>query len=100
VTQSLLVIEHEADSGASMLGERFRHHGFALDVRVPVKRNLPSTAEGYVAVLSLGASPSVNDADAAWWLDPHLGLLRDADARQIPIFGVCFGAQALAVALG
>jgi GMP synthase-like glutamine amidotransferase len=96
----VLVIEHEADSGAAMLGERFQAHGFELDVRVPVKRNLPKSTEGYAAVLSLGASPSVNDTDAAWWLEPHLALLRDADQRGVPVLGVCFGAQALAVALG
>ncbi len=96
----MLVIEHEADSGAAMLGDRARSHGIELDVRIPTAKNLPESAEGYDAVLSLGASPGVNDPDVGWWLDAHLDLLRDADRRGIPIFGVCFGAQALAVALG
>lgn len=98
--QTVLVIEHEADSGAAMLGQRFRFHGYELDVRVPVEQNLPSSTEGYSAVLSLGASSSVTDASARWWLEPHLDILRDADTRHVPVFGVCFGAQALAVALG
>ncbi len=96
----MLVIEHEADSGAAMLGDRARWHGIDLDVRVPTAKNLPESTEGYDAVLSLGASPGVNDPDVAWWLDAHLDLLRDADRRAIPVFGVCFGAQALSVALG
>ena len=83
-----------------MLGDRARWHGINLDVRTPVARNLPATVEGYDAVLSLGASPGVNDPDVGWWLDAHLELLRDADRRGVAVFGVCFGAQALAVALG
>lgn len=94
------MIEHEADSGAAMLGDRARWHGIELDVRIPTVKNLPATAEGYDAVLSLGASPGVNDPDVAWWLDAHLDLLRDADRRGVAVFGVCFGAQALSVALG
>lgn len=96
----MLVIEHEADSGAALLGDRARWHGIDLDVRIPTAKNLPATAEGYHAVLSLGASPGVNDPDVGWWLEDHLGLLRDADRRGVAVFGVCFGAQALSVALG
>lgn len=96
----LLVIEHETDSGSALLGKRAEEVGFTLDVRVPKDLALPPTAVGFDAILSLGASPSVNDPDAGPWLNPHLCLLRDANERGVPIFGVCFGAQALAVALG
>ena len=96
----MLVIEHEADSGAAMLGDRAMWHGIDLDVRIPTAKNLPESAEGFDAVLSLGASPGVNDPEAGWWLDAHLDLLRDADRRGVAVFGVCFGAQALSVALG
>lgn len=96
----LLVIEHESDSGAALLGRRAVERGFTLDVRVPKEITLPTTTEGYDAVLSLGASPSVNDPAVSGWLQPLVALLQDADARAVPILGVCFGAQTLAVALG
>lgn len=96
----LLVIEHESDSGAALLGRRAVERGFDLDVRVPKQLALPSTTEEYDAVLSLGASPSVNDPAISPWFEPHVALLRDANKRSVPILGVCFGAQALAVALG
>lgn len=96
----LLVIEHEADSGAALLGRRAVERGFALDVCVPSELNLPPTTETYDALLSMGASPSVNDPGISDWFVHHLALLRDADERSVPVFGVCFGAQALAVALG
>lgn len=96
----LLVIQHEADSGAALLGRRAVERGFVLDVHVPSDLTLPPTTETYDALLSMGASPSVNDPGISEWFVPHLALLRDADERGVPVLGVCFGAQALAVALG
>jgi GMP synthase-like glutamine amidotransferase len=95
----ILVVEHEADSGAVMLGERAAQLGFELVVATP-ERGIPRSAEGYTALLVMGASPSVNDEHIQEWFQDEVDMLRDADRRSIPVFGVCFGAQALAVALG
>ena len=95
----ILVIEHESDSGAAMLGDRAIEQGFALDVVTP-ETGIPRSSAGYAAVVTMGASPSVNDGDIRWWFEDELALLRDADENHVPILGVCFGAQALAVALG
>jgi GMP synthase-like glutamine amidotransferase len=95
----LLVIEHESDSGPAMLAERAEELGFAVTL-INAHDGVPETIDGYDALLVMGAVPSVNDADIQHWFQPEIALLRDADAKSIPIFGVCFGAQALAVALG
>ncbi len=95
----ILVIEHESDSGAVMLGDRAIEQGFALDVVTP-ETGIPRSSAGYAAVVTMGASPSVNDGDIRWWFEDELALLRDADENHVPVLGVCFGAQALAVALG
>ena len=92
-------MEHESDSGASLLAERARHHGFELHVVTPTTA-IPRSAAGYAAVMAMGASASVNDAAIDAWFADELALLRDADARGVPVLAVCFGAQALAVALG
>ena len=95
----ILVVEHESDSGAAMLGERAVQRGFVLDLATP-GRGIPRSAAGYEMVLPMGAAPSVNDDHIQPWFQDEVALLQDADWRGIPVFGVCFGAQALAVALG
>ncbi len=95
----LLALEHESDSGPAMLAERAEELGFAVTL-INAHDGVPETIDGYDALVVMGAVPSVNDADIQHWFQPEVALLRDADAKAIPIFGVCFGAQALAVALG
>jgi GMP synthase-like glutamine amidotransferase len=95
----ILGIEHERNSGTALLGERAVERGIEVELGV-AKKGLPPTAAGYDALIVMGASPSVNDAAIAAWFEPELDLLRDADRLGVPVFGVCFGAQALAIALG
>jgi GMP synthase (glutamine-hydrolysing) len=57
---------------------------------------LPSL-DGYDAVLSFGGEQS---ATAPAELEPEAALLRAAVARDLPVLGVCLGAQLLAHALG
>jgi GMP synthase-like glutamine amidotransferase len=45
-----------------------------------------------------GSPASVNDL--APWLDRLFGLIREAVAAGVPLFGACFGHQAIALALG
>ena len=60
---------------------------------------LPSGPEGFDGVISLGSDRSVYGA-REWWVEPELRLLREAVAARTPVWGICFGAQLLAAALG
>ncbi len=95
----VLVVEHEFDSGIGLLGERAQAVGAELQTVTPLS-GIPTTAEGYDAVVILGSAESVTALGATPWFIHEQALLKDADARHIPILGVCFGAQSLAVALG
>ena len=96
----ILVIEHESDSGPAMLAERAGDRGFHLDVVTP-ESGIPRCSDGYVAVISMGSASGVHDDHAPdGWFADEVELLRHADANQVPILGVCFGAQSLAHALG
>lgn len=96
----VLVVEHERDSGIGLLGVRAAERGDVLVVVRPTEEPLPASVDGFDGLVVLGASPSVNDPAIAPWFGPETALIRDADRRGVPVLGVCFGAQALAVALG
>lgn len=98
-----LAIVHEADSGPAMLADRMGACGIeVVEVLATLDdpEQVPTNIDGFDLLLVMGASPSVNDAHIGPWFERELALLRSADANGVPILGVCFGAQALAVALG
>ena len=95
----VLVVEHESDSGIGLLGERAQAVGAQLHTVTPLT-GIPTSAEGYDVVVTLGSAESVTALGDTPWFINEQALLKDADARHIPILGICFGAQSLAVALG
>lgn len=103
-----LVIAHDPASVAGLIGQRLEHHGFELEVLVLTesvqnpKSNVPfPNPSDYDLVVAMGAVWSVYDQDTIGsWIDRELDLLRQADRAGVPILGICFGGQALAVALG
>ncbi|WP_331766482.1 glutamine amidotransferase-related protein [Embleya sp. NBC_00896] len=105
-----LIIRHDHPSNAGFVGERLAERGFvphevtvvpeerfhSPDVRVDFPR-----PDDYDVVVSLGAPWSVYDTAAiGTWIDDELTLLREAFKADVPVLGICFGAQALAAALG
>jgi GMP synthase-like glutamine amidotransferase len=51
-------------------------------------------------LIAMGGPMSVNDESELPWLKPEKQVLRDAIGREIPVLGVCLGAQLIASALG
>ncbi|MEX0344996.1 MAG: type 1 glutamine amidotransferase [Rhizobiaceae bacterium] len=60
--------------------------------------NYPDDLSGYDGVILTGSPASVND-DAPW-VGKMLDLVRAIETDKIPMFGACFGHQAIAKALG
>lgn len=58
----------------------------------------PETLEPFDGVMLTGSPASVHD-DASW-IKRLLVLIRQINARGLPMFGACFGHQAIALALG
>jgi len=58
----------------------------------------PVDASAYDGLIITGSPASVHDVDP--WLDRLFTLIRSAVAQNIPLFGACFGHQAIALALG
>lgn len=87
-------------SATGFVGQRLRERGFQLVEHVAADgRTIPSV-DGFDAVVVMGSPWSVYGPEVAPWIDGLLDLLRDADERGVGVFGVCFGAQAMAAAFG
>ena len=71
---------------------------FSYRVYMTVGGEVPRSADEQDAFLITGSPLSVLDDHA--WLPPLLQFIRDCDAARTPLFGACFGHQAIAKALG
>jgi len=99
--RKLLVFQHVPYEPLGTLDAQFRDAGFRIRyvnfaragaAKVDVRR--------YSGLVVLGGPMSVNEADRY----PHLALemdaLREAIAAEIPVLGICLGAQLIAASLG
>jgi GMP synthase-like glutamine amidotransferase len=93
-----LILRHGEDGPEGLLGEWLDERGIAYVVHDIASGPAPPLgAPAFVA--SLGSEESVRDGGLEW-VEAELGLLRDAVAAEVPVLGLCFGGQALALALG
>jgi GMP synthase-like glutamine amidotransferase len=97
----VIVIKHHEIDDAGFIGAAFAARGATVQEHlVPGGGPLPSLA-AIDHVVVLGAVWSVYDrARIGHWIGSELDWLRAADAAGVPVLGICFGAQALAAALG
>lgn len=70
-----------------------RLHGFRV-----TKGHFPDAADAFDGLMISGSPASVNDADD--WIARLKALIRQAVGAGVPVFGACFGHQAVASALG
>jgi GMP synthase-like glutamine amidotransferase len=95
----LLVVEQQPDAPAGLIADWARERGARLEVlRAAEVAQWPVPSAG-TAVVALGSDHSVH-ASTDPWIAREVAFLRDAHAAGVPVLGVCFGAQALAAALG
>ncbi|HEY1332376.1 MAG TPA: gamma-glutamyl-gamma-aminobutyrate hydrolase family protein [Actinomycetota bacterium] len=95
-----LVVMHDRLSLPGLIGERAEERGFELVGHVPAEDGPLPAPEAFDAVIPMGSPWSVYGPEVAGWIEDELGLLRLAVERDVPVFGVCFGAQAFAKAMG
>jgi GMP synthase-like glutamine amidotransferase len=97
---NIRVLQHVAFEGlgsiAAWIEARQAIAGFTRFFEAP---DLPAL-DSIDMLIILGGPMSANDEDALPWLAREKQFIRDAVAREIPILGICLGAQLIAGAMG
>src|SRR5271165_2562216 len=92
----LLVIQHDPDKGLGLLIEPLRSAGADLDVRFAGRDTLAVTDHAGVIALPGLANP----VDSTEAVSATRRTLSDALERELPVLGICLGAELLAQAAG
>src|SRR4051812_36645175 len=94
-----IVLQTQVDAPSGRLAEWARRRGITLEtVRVDETSSYPDPRDpDFVVALGSGATAAGGGPD---WVEAEIEWLREVDAAATPVLGICFGAQALAAALG
>jgi GMP synthase-like glutamine amidotransferase len=106
----LLVVQHDHVSPPGPIAERFNDRGYDVSLHLVVDEvsfrapnvhcDFPDFT-GFDAIVTMGAPWSAYDHDLVGrWVLPEIVQLRAADAAAVPVLGICFGGQLLALTHG
>lgn len=95
----ILILEHQADAPACLLGEWAQARGHDVDLVVPQSLAAWPEPGDADAIVSLGSEHSALDTERRWIRD-EIDFLAAAHFASVPLLGICFGGQALSAALG
>ncbi|CAA9399716.1 MAG: hypothetical protein AVDCRST_MAG32-2894 [uncultured Nocardioides sp.] len=95
-----MVVEHQQNCPAGLVGDWLVEAGASLDVVRPyLGDELPEPAT-YDALLVLGGDMGANDDATVPWLGPLKKHVHATVAAGTPVLGICLGHQLVAAALG
>ncbi len=91
-----LVLRHHPEDHSGLIGQAFESRGYEIDLRMMNETSTTPSLDGYDVFVILGSKSAVYDREVeAAWFGREMELIAEAQRRSIPIFGICFGAQAL-----
>jgi GMP synthase-like glutamine amidotransferase len=93
-----LILQHGHDGPPARFEEWLRERGIPYDIH-DAWREPPPAVRGRAFVASLGSDHSAA-GDGPPWVRDEIEALREAVDADVPVLGLCFGGQALAVVLG
>jgi GMP synthase (glutamine-hydrolysing) len=96
-----LSIAHQRDAGPGVFAHAMQSLGLEHDLWMRAETDSPPRdPAGYDAVLVFGGAMHVDQEETHPWMREEKALLRDLLDREVPLFGVCLGAQLVAEAAG
>jgi GMP synthase (glutamine-hydrolysing) len=97
----ILVLQHDNQGHAGRLAATLRDHGFKLSTIRPDKGDpLPPDLDDVEGLVILGGEMNVTDIDKLPWMQREVELIQAAHKEELPVIGICLGAQLIAHALG
>lgn len=96
---SILVIQYSPHAPVGDLGDWCRSKGFEIFENTSDRLSDALDRGDYDAVILLGSAESVANNTLEWIANDLIALKKCIENR-IPVFGICFGAQMIATALG
>jgi GMP synthase (glutamine-hydrolysing) len=96
----VLAIVHQPDAGPGVFAEVIADAGIELDTWCPPEQPEPPALDQYGAVISFGGDAHPDQDSERPWLATERGVLREALKTDVPVLGVCLGAELLAQAAG
>ncbi|HTZ11087.1 MAG TPA: type 1 glutamine amidotransferase, partial [Candidatus Margulisiibacteriota bacterium] len=95
----ILVIKHIEIEGPGSIAEFFRHTAWDFStVELSKGQKLPGYLDGLEAIISLGGPMNVYEEEKHPFLKEEDSFLKEALRQEIPVLGICLGAQLLAKA--
>jgi GMP synthase-like glutamine amidotransferase len=92
-----LILQHGADGPPARFGDWLRERDLPFVVH-PADEQPPPDPRDFSFVASLGSEHSAGETEG--WVVEEIAALRGAIDADVPVLGLCFGGQALSVALG
>ncbi len=98
---TVLIIVHVESEGPGTLGSFLDSSGVTVRLaRVYSGERLPENIDGLQAIISMGGPMNVYEENEYPFLRDETILLRKAIAANLPVLGICLGAQMIAKASG
>src|SRR5687767_5570495 len=97
---SIFVFEHSDLAGVERFGRTLNDYGHKLRIVRPHAGDaVPDDLDDCDGIIAMGGPQSATD-DSVPFIAPEMALMKEANARGMPIVGICLGSQMLARALG
>jgi GMP synthase-like glutamine amidotransferase len=94
------VIANTGDDDAGYVGDRFRQHGYELELCYRDSGDGPIGLDDVDVIILLGSDWSVYWDKVANHVERESDAVRRAAASDLPVLGICYGGQVMSHALG
>ena len=99
--KKILIVKHVEQEGPGQIGMFFGNEGWKLEtVELGLGKRLPDSVDDFAAVVVLGGPMNVYEVGKYPFLQDEENFIRKALIEEVPLLGICLGAQLLAKTCG